>query len=72
LRPVNYSFRRVHLNFDLGFATEVVHHMSEGVFRERRVFVFQLVVEKKFSYLLERFPLLFAGFVFEDLAVALP
>jgi hypothetical protein len=46
--------------------------VSEGVFRERRGFVFQCVVDKEFiCCLLDRFPPLLAGFLFDDLAVAL-
>lgn len=46
------------------------HHGLIGP--ERRGFVFQFVIEKEFiCCLLDRFPLLFAGFLFDDLAVAL-
>jgi hypothetical protein len=50
----------------------VVGYVSEGVDRERRGFVFQFVIEEEFiCCLLDRFPPLFAGFTFDDLAVAL-
>ncbi len=46
--------------------------MSESIDRERRGFVLQFVVEKEFICgLLNRLPLLFAGFPFDNLAVAL-
>jgi len=50
----------------------VVGYVSEGVDRERRRFVFHFVIEKEFICgLLDRFPSLFAGFPFDDLAVTL-
>ena len=46
--------------------------MPEGVLRERRRLVFRSVIVEEFiRRLLDRLPLLFAGFLFDDLAVAL-
>ncbi len=59
----------VGVNLDDELSTEELCHVSEGVDRERRGFVFCFVIEKKFiCCLLDRFPLLFAGFLFDDLA----
>jgi hypothetical protein len=44
--------------------------MPEGVLRERRRLVFgSVVLEEIMCGLLDRFPLLLAGFLFDDLAV---
>ena len=46
--------------------------MAEGINRVCRGLVFRFVIEKKFVRRFpDRFPLLFAGFLFDDLAVAL-
>src|SRR5438034_502519 len=46
--------------------------MPKGILCERRRLVFgSVVLEKLFGCLLDRFPLLFVGFFFDDLAVAL-
>ena len=53
-------------------AAEQPAHVPEGILRERRRPVFGPVILEKFiGCELDRFPLLFAGFLFDDLAVAL-
>jgi hypothetical protein len=54
------------------FLAKVVRYVSESVDRERGRFVLHLVFEKELvRRLLDRLPALFAGFLFDDLAVAL-
>src|SRR5258708_5604773 len=61
------------------FAVYALRHVTEHlggklvveIDRERRGFVFRFVIDKEFiCCFLDSFPLLFAGFLFDDLAVA--